>query len=216
VANAATGTLTARTAPEVAKRTWPGWLALGVAAIVVAVAVLVWAPLGPRLLLAAVGAFLAGRGAALVGSARRLDGELTGRARTLGTTSAVAGVAALAVAVLSSGLAARVLLVAVPMVLLLAAVALLVRGGIARLGGAALLAWTVLVGGLLVARGVTDSWDAAARTATGAGAVAVAALGVPMLVAAANLRAVARRPAPARPAACAGCACGAGGCGALG
>jgi hypothetical protein len=216
VANAATGTLTARTTPEVARRTWPGWLALGVAAIVVAVAVLVWAPLGPRLRLGAVGAFLAGRGGALVGSARRLDGELAGRARTLGTTSAAAGIAALAVAVVSAGLAARVLLVAVPVVLLLASVALLVRGGVARLGGAALLAWTVLVSGLLVARGVTDSWDAAAHTATGAGAVAVAVLGVPMLVAAANLRAVARRPAPARPAACAGCACGAGGCGALG
>lgn len=214
--NAATSTLTARTTPEVARRTWPGWLALGVAAIVVAVAVLVWAPLGPRLLLGAVGAFLAGRGVALVRGARSLDGELAGRARSLGTTSGVAGVAALAVAALSAGLAARVLLVAVPVVLLLAAVALLVRGGVARLGGAALLGWTVLVSGLLVARGVTDSWDGAARMATGAGAVAVAVLGLPMLVAAANLRAVARRPAPARPAACGGCACGAGGCGALG
>jgi hypothetical protein len=216
VVSTATSTLTARTTPEVARRTWPGWLALGVAAIAVAVAVLIWAPLGPRLLLGAVGAFLAGRGAGLVRGARSFDGEQAGRARALGATSAVAGVAALAVAVLSGGLAAGVLLVGVPLVLLLGAVALLARGGAARLGGVVLLGWAVLVTGLLVARGLADSWDGAARVATGAGAFAVAVLGVPMLLAAANLRAVAAQPPPARPAACAGCACGAGGCGALG
>jgi hypothetical protein len=215
VANAATGILTARTTPEVARRTWPGWLALGVAAIAVAVAVLVWAPLGSRLLLGALGAFLAGRGAGLIRGARSLDGEPAGRTRVLGATSTVAGAAALAVAVLSAGLAARVLLVAVPLLLLFASVALLVRDGLARVGGVALLGWTVLVGGLLVARGLGESWNGAAHVATGAGALVVALLGVPMLVAAVNLRALANRPAPARPAACAGCACGAGGCGAL-
>jgi hypothetical protein len=215
VANGATGILTAQTTPEVARRTWPGWLALGIAAIAVAVAALLWPSLGPSLLLGTLGGFLAGRGAVLLRSARSLDGELAGRARVLGAASAAVGIAAFALAVVSTSLAARVLLVAVPVVLLLAGGALLVRGGMARLGGSALLGWTVLVTALVVVRGLSEGWDGAARLGTGAGAVAVAVLGVPMLVAAANLRAVAKRPAPARPAACAGCACGAGGCGAL-
>jgi hypothetical protein len=216
VASAATGILTAPTTPEVARRTWPGWLALGLAAIAVAVAALVWAPMGPRLLLAALGAFLVGRGVWLVRSARSLDRDLAGRARVLGTVSAIGGIAALAVGLASAGAAATVLLVAVPVLLILASVALLARGGVGRFAGGALLGFTLLVTALLVVRGVVDGWDGAARLATGAGALAVAVLGVPMLLAAANLRAVANRPAPARPAACAGCACGAGGCGALG
>jgi hypothetical protein len=215
VANGATGILTARTTPEVARRTWPGWLALGVAAIAVAVAALVWTSIGAGILLGGLGVLLAVRGAVLLGSAGSLDGDLAGRARALGPASALVGLAALAVAVVSTSLAAGVLLVAVPLVLLLASGALLARAGLARIGGAALLVWTLLVAALVVVRGVGDGWDGAARLATGAGAVALAVLGVPMLVAAANLRAVAYRAAPARPAACAGCACGAGGCAAL-
>ena len=215
MASTATSTPTARTTPEVARRTWPGWLALGVAALLGALAALIWAPLGPSLLLGAVGAFLLGRGIAVLRSARSMDRALAGRARLLGGVSAVAGLAGLVVAVVSTELAARVLLVAVPLALLLAAGALLGRGGVARVGGGVLLGWTLLVTALLVVRGITDGWDGAAWLATGAGAVAVAVLGVWLLVAAANLRTVARTPEPARPAACAGCACGAGGCGAL-
>ena len=216
VASAATGILTAPTTPEVARRTWPGWLTLGLAAIAVAVAALVWAPIGPRLLLGAFGAFLVGRGVVLLRSARTVDRDLAGRARALGAVSAVGGAAALVVALVSAGAAAPVLLVAVPALLLLGSVALLARGGVGRFAGGALLGFTLLVTALLVVRGVVDGWDGAARLATGAGALAVAVLGVPMLLAAASLRAVANQPAPARPAACAGCACGGGGCGALG
>jgi hypothetical protein len=205
VASAATGILIAPTTPEVARRTWPGWLALGLAAIAVAVAALIWAPVGPRLLLGAFGALLVGRGIVLVRSAR-----------APGSVSIAGGLGALTVALVSTTAAAGVLLVAVPLLLLIAAVALLVRGGVGRFAGGALLGFTLLVTALLVVRGVVDGWDGAARLATGAGALAVAVLGVPMLLAAANLRAVANQPAPARPAACAGCACGGGGCSALG
>ena len=44
--------------------------------------------------------------------------------------------------------------------------------------------------------------------------LAVAVLGVPLLVAAVHLRTIAARPVPAAPVGCGGCACGAGGCGA--
>jgi hypothetical protein len=110
-----------------------------------------------------------------------------------------------------------VLLVAVPVLLLAAGVALLSRSGAARRGGQALLVWTVLVTGLLVATGVAQGWARASDVATVVAALAVAVLGVPLIVASTGLRRVAAQPQPpARPAACAGCACGAGGCGALG
>jgi hypothetical protein len=210
VASATTGTPTgSRTepTPEVARRTWPGWLALGLAAVAVAVAALVWPAVGASLLLGASGAFLAGRGVVLLRGTE---------ARGVGTASAVAGVAGLAVALVSAAAAASVLLVAVPLVLLLTSGALLARGRLSRLGGWVLLGWTAMLVALLVVRGVSGGWADAADLARVGGALAVAVLGVPMLVAAVNLRAVGRRPAPARPAACAGCACGAGGCGALG
>jgi hypothetical protein len=93
---------------------------------------------------------------------------------------------------------------------------LLVRGGSARRGGQALLVWSVLVAGLLVVTGVVQGWGRATDVAMVVTALAVAVLGVPLLIGAAQLRAVAAQPARApAPAACAGCACGAGGCGAL-
>jgi hypothetical protein len=110
-----------------------------------------------------------------------------------------------------------VLLFGVPVVLLGAAAALLARGPVARRGGLALLVWSLLITGLLVATGLGQDWARAGDVATVVTALAVAVLGVPLLIAALNLRAVAARPvpvAPARPAGCAGCACGAGGCGA--
>ncbi|MGY1718996.1 hypothetical protein ACI799_02755 [Blastococcus sp. SYSU DS0753] len=209
------GTVSAAT-PEVARRTWPRWLALGLAMIAVAVVAVVWEAAGARLLLGAVGLFLAVRGAVLLRGARSgaVAGEVAGRARSLGTAAVVAGAAGLVVAVASASLSAVVLLVGVPLLLLVTSLGLLGRGGAARRGGQALLVWSLLVTGLLVVTGLARSWDRAADVATVVAALAVAVLGVPLLVGAANLRTVAATPAPAPVrAGCGGCACGAGGCG---
>ncbi|MCW2701677.1 MAG: conserved rane protein of unknown function [Blastococcus sp.] len=212
------GTLSAAS-PEAARRTWPQWLGLGFALIAVAVTAILWDAAGARLVVGALGVFFAVRGAALFHTAGSLAGELSGRARTLGSTALVGGLAAVAVAVASQTLAARVLLVGVPAVLFLATAALFARGAGARRGGLALLAWSLLawsllVTGLLVGTGLAQSWARAQEVATVVTALGVAGLGVPLLVGAVNLRVVAARPAPARPVGCAGCACGAsGGCG---
>ncbi|RBY76243.1 hypothetical protein DQ239_14750 [Blastococcus sp. TF02-09] len=207
--------LTAQPTREVARRAWPQWLALGVGMLAVAGVSIAWSAGGAGLLLGALGLFLAVRGAVLLRTAPGLDGELAGRARTLGWVAALAGAAALVVALVSASAAARVLLVGVPVLLLGGALALLTRTGTARRGGQALLVWGVLVTGLLVVVGVADDWARAADAATVVAAVAVAVLAVPVLVSALNLRAVAARPAPAPTGGgCGGCACGAGGCGA--
>ena len=223
MANGATGILTAGpqgiATPEEARRAWPQWLALAIGMVAVAVTSVFWDGAGARLLLGATGLFLLVRGAVLLRGARSgaVGAALSARARGLGTGALVAGAAAVVVAVASGMLAARVLLVAVPVLLLAAGFGLLGRGAVARRGGQALLAWTVLVTGLLVATGVAQGWARASDVATVVAAVAVAVLAVPLLLASAGLRRVAAQPAPApRPAACAGCACGAGGCGALG
>lgn len=220
MANGGPGILTASTpgitAPEEARRAWPQWLALGIAMIAVAATSVLWDAAGARLLLGAMGLFLLVRGALLMRGARSgVVGEgLASRARGLGTAAVAGGAVALVVAVASGVLAARVLLVAVPVLLLGSALTLLARGGTARRGGQALLVWTVLVAGLLVLTGVAQGWDRASDVATVVSALAVAVLGVPLIVAAAGLRTVAAQPVPAAPAGCAGCACGAGGCGA--
>ena len=208
--------LAAQPAPDVARRTWPRYAALGVALVAVAVVGAFWSAGGARLLLGAAGLFLVGRGVVLLRGARTgaLDGELGQRAGRLGPVAAGAGALALVAALVPGALAGWVLLVGVPVLLVGTALALLARGGTARRGGWALLVWSVLVTGVLVATGIGQDWDRASDVARIVGAFAVAVLGVPLLVAAASLREVASRPAPARPAACAGCACGAGGCGA--
>src|SRR3954453_4433329 len=210
--------LAAQPAPDVARRTWPRYTALGVALIAVAVVTALWPDGGARLLLGAAGAFLVGRGVALLHGAHTgaLDGELRERAGRLGPLTAGVGALALVAALVPGSLAGGVLLVAVPLLLVGTALGLLVRGGTARRGGRALLVWSVLVVGGLVATGLGQDWTRAADVARIVAVFAVAALGVTVLVAAAGLRAVAARPAspPARPATCAGCACGAGGCGA--
>jgi hypothetical protein len=221
VANGGTGILSAGTlsaaTPEGARRTWPQWLGLGFALIAVAVTAILWDAAGARLLVGALGIFFAVRGVALFRTAGSLAGTLSGRARTLGSAAFAGGLAALAVAVASPTLPAQLLLVAVPVVLFAAAAALLARGAVARRGGLALLIWSLLVTGLLVGTGLAQSWARAGDVATVVTALAVAGLGVPLLIGAVNLREIAARPAPAqpvRPAGCAGCACGAGGCGA--
>ena len=221
MANGGTGILTAGTTggatPEEARRAWPQWLALGVGMIVVAVVSVLWDAAGARLLLGALGLFLAVRGGVLLRGARSgaVGRALAARARSLGTGALVVGAGALVVAVSSGVLAARVLLVAVPVLLLVAALGLLGRGGASRRGGQALLVWTVLVTGLLVASGFAQGWGRASDVATVVAALAVAVLGVPLILASVGMRRVAAEPAPAPvPAGCAGCACGAGGCGA--
>jgi hypothetical protein len=214
---AASATLRAvQAAPDAARRTWPRYAALGVALIVVAVAGALWPAGGARLLLGAVGLFLVGRGVILLRAARTgaLDGELGERAGRLGPVAAGAGALALVAALVPGSLAGWVLLIGVPVCLLGAALALLARGGTARRGGWALLVWSVLVAGVLVATAIGQDVDRAADVARMVAAFAVAVLAVPLLVTAATLREVASRPAPARPAGCAGCACAAGGCGA--
>jgi hypothetical protein len=206
--------LTADATPEVARRTWPRWLALGLAMLAGAVVTVVL-PDGARVLLGGLGVLLAARGAVLLTGARALTGDLAGRARGLGAVSVVAGLAGLAVAVTSAAGTGWVLLVAVPVLLLVAGAGLLARGAVARRGGQVLLVWAVLVGGLMLATGLGQGWDRAASVATVVAAIAVAVLAVPLLVGAANLRAVGARPdpEPTRPLGCAGCACAGGGCG---
>jgi hypothetical protein len=207
--------LTAQPTPEVARRAWPQWLALGVAMIAVAGMSIAWSDGGARLLLGALGLFLAVRGAVLLRTAPGLDGELAGRARVLGSVAAAVGAAGLVVALVSGVAVARVLLVGVPLLLLVGALALLTRTGPARRGGQIMLGAGVLVTALLVGLGVAQDWSRAADAATVLAALVLAVMAVPVLVSAVNLRTVAAQPAPA-PAGggCGGCACGAGGCGA--
>jgi hypothetical protein len=189
-------------------------MALGLALLAVAVVAVVL-PAGARILVGAVGALLAGRGAVLLTTARAMTADLAGRARGLGAVSVVVGLVALAVAVASAAAAGWVLLVAVPVLLLAAGAGLLARSAVARRGGQVLLVWAVLAGGLLLVAGLGQGWDRAASVAAVVAAIALAVLAVAVLVGAANLRAVGARPdpEPTRPLGCAGCACAGGGCG---
>ncbi len=195
-----------RTTPEAARRTWPQWLAGGLALVVLAVVSVFWDGGGARLLLGAIGVLAAVRGLLLARTA--------GRGRGLGVVVAVAGLAAVLVAVLAAGAAGWVLLVGVPGGLLTGALVLLARGGAVRRNAQAALVWSALVTALLVGTGVASTWDRAAGGATVVAALAVGVFGVVLLVGSVNLRAIAAQPpGPVRPAGCAGCACGAGGCG---
>lgn len=205
MASAATPILTARVTPAEARRSWPGWLALGLVLVGVGVAGVLWHGGGSRLLLGTLGVLAAARGLQLVRAGSRSAAAVV-----------VAGLAAVVVAVVSAAAAAAVLTVAVPALLVLTGAVLLTRGGNSRRGGAAVLVWALLVTALLVAAGVAQGWSRAGDVATMITGLAVAAGGVPVLIGAVNLRAVAGMPEPDRPAACAGCACGAGGCGGLG
>ena len=217
----ATGILSATTAgaatPDVARRTWPRWLALGLTMIAVAVVAVAWDAAGARLLLGALGLLLAVRGVLLVRGARAgaVAADLAARARSLGAVALLAGAASLAVAIASASLSATVLLVGVPVVLLAVSAGLLGRRGGSRRGGQALLVWSLLVTGLIVVTGLAQDWNRAEGLATVVAALGVAVLGLPLLIGALNLRTLAAAPAPAPVrAGCAGCACGAGGCGA--
>lgn len=218
MANATTSILTAEPTPAVARRSWPRWLALGLAAIAVALVALLWDAAGARLLLGSIGLFLAVRGALLVTSSGRVAAELAGRARALGAVALAGGAGAIAVAVAVGDLAGWVLLAGLPSLLLGAGLAVVARGGEARRGGRALLLWAVAATAVLAAVGLAVSWDRAVGVATALSALGVAVLGVAALVGAANLRALGAlpdpEPEPARPVGCGGCACGAGGCGA--
>jgi hypothetical protein len=198
------GILTASADPDVARRAWPRWLALGLGMLAVAAVGIVWTAEGARVLLGATGLFLLGRGVVVL--RQGMNG--------LGVGAVVAGVAAV-VAAVSATASGWVLLVAVPVLLLGAAGAVLARGTTPR-RGLALLVWALLLTALLVVTGLARDWDRAIGLATVLAGLVVAGLAVPVLIGAVNLRVAASRPAPPVPAACAGCACGAGGCGALG
>ena len=205
----ALSTQTAEVTPETARRAWPRRLALGLALIALAVVVMFWPAGGGRVLLAGLGLCVAGRGLTLLGATAAY-----GPTRPVGIAAVVAGVVALLLAALSATATAWVLLVGVPVLLLGAALGLHARGGMARRGAQGLFVWTGLVIALLVASGLARGWHGAAGVATVVGALGVAVLGVPLLIGAARLRAVAALPSPAAPSGCGGCACGAGGCGA--
>lgn len=200
----APGLLTEQPTPDVARRSWPRYAALGAGMVGVAPVGAFWAG-GAHLLLGAMGVFLVVRGVGLVRE---------GGTGATGPIALAAGALAVGAALVPGALAGQVLLVAVPVLLLGGSAGLLAGGGTARRGGLALLVWSLLVVGLLVATGLGQDWARAADVARVVAALAVATLGVPVLLAAANLRALASQPVPAPRAGCAGCACGAGGCGA--
>lgn len=212
---ASTGILTA-TSPQQAGYTWPRRLLIGFALVVAAVLAVVLPEVGSRIVLGAAGLAAAGRGALIVRAA--WTGAVEPDARVLGLPLGVLGVAAVAVAAVSAAVSGGVLVVAVPLLLLAASGALLGQDGAARRGGQVLLVWSVLLVALLVVAGVLRGWTAASAVATGVGALALAGLGVALLVGAVTLRSVAAQtpanaayPAPA--GGCGGCGCGAGGCG---
>ena len=210
----APGLLTAQPSPDVARRSWPRYATLGAGMLGVAVLGVLWAEGGARLLLGAIGVVLVGRGAGLLRVARTGGTDADRDASRLGSAAVAGGALALGAALVPGPLAGQVLLVAVPVLLLAASAVLLARGRTTRRGGLALLVWSVLVSGVLVATGLGQDWARAAGVARVATALLVAVLGVPVLLSAASLRALAGRPAPAARAGCGGCACGAGGCGA--
>lgn len=193
----------------------PRRLVLGLLLIALAVVAVFWPSGGARVLLATLGLCAAGRGVLLLRStAAETERETETSTRPVGTAAVVAGATALVIAALSAPLTGWVLLVAVPLLLLAASLALIGREGVARRGGQALLVWTALVAALLTASGFAQGWERAAGVATVIGALGVAVLAVPVLVSGANTPAA--RPVPQRPSACAGCACGAAGCGLAG
>src|SRR4051794_21568801 len=159
---AAPGILTTSAAPEVARRAWPRWLALGLAMLAVAATGLFWAAQGSRVLLGAAGLFLLARGVVVLRGASGLGAG----ARGLGGAAVVAGLAGVVAAAVSATLSGSVLLVAVPVLLLGAAGGLLARSGRSRRGGVAALLWALLVTGLLVGSGLAQGWHRATGVAT--------------------------------------------------
>lgn len=187
----------------------PRRLLLGLLLIALAVVAVFWPAGGARVLLATLGLCAVGRGIVLLRSP-----ETAVASRPVGTAAVLSGAVAVVVAALSATVSGWVLLGGVPLLLLAGALVLIGRGGVARRGGQALLAWTALTSVLLVASGITQGWERAAGVATVIGALGIAVLGVPVLVSVAN--APVARPVPQGPSACAGCACGGGGCGLAG
>jgi hypothetical protein len=215
VASTDTGIL-ASTTPEQARSVWPGRLAAGLALLALAVVGLLWSDAGARLLLGAAGVAALIRGVLVFRAVAA--GAVDDRARPLGVLSVGLGAVAVVVAVLSESLSGRVLVVAVPVLLFLTAGALVAQGGAVRRGGQVLFGWSAVVTALVVGAGVTGGWNRAAEVATVMAAIALAGLGVAAIGSALVLRGVAARPSTAAypaPAGCSGCACGAGGCGAV-
>lgn len=201
------GTPTAPPTPQQARSTWPRMAALGGALLVLGVSALSWSDVGPRLLLAAAGLFAVVRGTAMLRGAR--TGEVARGTAVFGAGAVWMGLVAAALALLSATATGWVLVAAVVLVLPVLAAALPGRRS-ALLGG------TVVVVVAALAVGVLGGVDTLLGTGRTVAAVLVGLLGLANLAGAAGMARIARRPAPAPAAGCGGCACGAGGCGSLG
>jgi hypothetical protein len=179
--------------------------ALGAALLVLGVLALSWSDVGPRLLLATVGLFAVVRGTAMLRGAR--TGAVARGTAVFGAGAVWVGLVAAALALLSATATGWVLVAAVVLVLPVLAATLPGRRP-ALLGG------TAVVVVAAVAVGVLGGVDALLGTGRTVAAVLVGLLGSANLAGAVGMARIARRPAPA--AGCGSCACGAGGCGSLG
>ncbi len=194
--------------PEQARATWPRMAGLGVVLTALGVLGLTWSGTGPRLLLGGLGVLAAVWGATMLRRGR--TGSVERAAAVVGAGAVWLGVVAVALALLSATATGWALVAVLLLALPCLAVAAPGRRGL-FLPAAGVVVLAAL--GLLVVGGV----DVLLAGARGTAAVLVAGLGVVDIAGAVGMARLARRPAPApAPAAgCGGCACAAGGCGSL-
>ena len=203
MANGATGILTAGTqgitTPEEARRAWPQWLALGVGMIAVALVSVFWDAAGARLLLGALGLFLVVRGAVLLRGARSgAVGDRPGRPRPrprhrrAGRRCRRARRRRLLRGPGGPGAAGRR-----PVVLLVPASLSSAAAGPPGAAGRRCSSGPSWSPACSSPPGVAQGWARAADVATVVAALAVAVLGVPLIVGVDGLRRVAAEPAPA-------------------
>jgi hypothetical protein len=164
-----------------------------------------WSTGGPQVLLAALGLLAVARGSMALRSAR--SGQVTRATAVSAASTAWAGAVAVGFAVLGATPTGWFLVAG--LVLLLPALATALPGR-----RTPLLAGAAVVVAAAVALGVLGGVDALLVTGRTVAAVLAVAVGLANLAGAVGMARIARRPAPAA-AGCGGCACGAGGCGSL-
>jgi hypothetical protein len=162
------GTPAAPPTPQQARSTWPRMAALGAALLVLGVLALSWSDVGPRLLLATVGLFAVVRGTAMLRGAR--TGAVARGTAVFGAGAVWVGLVAAALALLSATATGWVLVAAVVLVLPVLAATLPGRRP-ALLGG------TAVVVVAAVAVGVLGGVDALLGTGRTVAAVLVGLLG---------------------------------------